>query len=163
MRSHAFTLVLSYIYGLVALLDNIQSSFSSITISTNLAAIDKSGRAGRDFGGLHWRRPGQASCRWAGPGRFGTLQASYTERSVVGLDIHTNPTTWWGYKDEYLRSEMDWYDLYNERENKNYTSGEYEQSSVQRKIMQWNADTQECISGIVGLKHDILRYMSTGL
>jgi len=34
MRTHAFTLVLSYIYGLVALLDNIQSSFSSITIST---------------------------------------------------------------------------------------------------------------------------------
>jgi len=31
---HAFTLVLSYIYGLVALLDNIQSSFSSITMST---------------------------------------------------------------------------------------------------------------------------------
>jgi len=34
MRTHAFTLVLSYIYGLVGLLDNIQSSFSSITIST---------------------------------------------------------------------------------------------------------------------------------
>jgi len=34
MHTHAFTLVLSYIYGLVALLDNIQSSFSSITIST---------------------------------------------------------------------------------------------------------------------------------
>ena len=34
MRTHAFTLVLSYIYGLVALLDNIQLSFSSITIST---------------------------------------------------------------------------------------------------------------------------------
>ena len=34
MRTHAFTLVLSYIYGLVALLDNTQSSFSSITIST---------------------------------------------------------------------------------------------------------------------------------
>jgi hypothetical protein len=31
MRTHAFTLVLSYIYGLVALLDNIQSSFSIST------------------------------------------------------------------------------------------------------------------------------------
>jgi hypothetical protein len=34
MRTLAFTLVLSYIYGLVALLDITQSSFSSITIST---------------------------------------------------------------------------------------------------------------------------------
>jgi hypothetical protein len=34
MSTHTFTLVLSYIYGLVALLDNTQSSFSSITIST---------------------------------------------------------------------------------------------------------------------------------
>jgi len=34
MHTHAFTLVLSYLYGLVALLDNTQSSFSSITIST---------------------------------------------------------------------------------------------------------------------------------
>jgi hypothetical protein len=34
MRTHALTLVLSYIYGFVALLDNTQSSFSRITIST---------------------------------------------------------------------------------------------------------------------------------
>jgi len=39
MRTHAFTLVLSYIYGLVALLDNTQSSFSSITISTNASIV----------------------------------------------------------------------------------------------------------------------------
>jgi len=32
MRTHAFTLVLLYIYGLVALLDNTQLSFSIITI-----------------------------------------------------------------------------------------------------------------------------------
>ena len=36
MHTHAFTLVLPYIYGLVALLDNIQLNFSSITISTIL-------------------------------------------------------------------------------------------------------------------------------
>ena len=41
MRTHAFTLVLSYIYGLVALLDNIQSSFSSITISTETPRISE--------------------------------------------------------------------------------------------------------------------------
>jgi len=36
VRTHSH--LYSYIYGLVALLDNIQSSFSSITISTNLFA-----------------------------------------------------------------------------------------------------------------------------
>jgi len=35
VRSHSH--LYSYIYGLVALLDNIQSSFSSITISTGMA------------------------------------------------------------------------------------------------------------------------------
>ncbi|KAF8249172.1 hypothetical protein K440DRAFT_641527 [Wilcoxina mikolae CBS 423.85] len=82
------------------------------------------------------------------------------KRSAIGLDIHTDPTTWWVYEDEYLRNEMDWFDLYNESEKKKYTSGEYDQemwSSVQRKIMRWKADTQERINGILGLKYDILR------
>ena len=38
VRTHSH--LYSYIYGLVALLDNIQSSFSSITISTHPPALD---------------------------------------------------------------------------------------------------------------------------
>jgi len=29
------------------------------------------------------------------------------KRSAAGLDIHTDPTTWWAYEDEYLRNEID--------------------------------------------------------
>jgi len=82
------------------------------------------------------------------------------KRSAAGLDIHTDPTTWWAYEDEYLRNEMDWFDLFNESEKKKYTSGEYDKekwSLIQRKIMRWKSDTQEHINGILGLKHDILR------
>jgi hypothetical protein len=82
------------------------------------------------------------------------------KRSAAGLDIHTDPTTWWVYEDEYLRNEMGWFDLFNESEKKKYTSGEYDKekwSLIQRKIVRWKSDTQKHINGILRLKHDILR------